>query len=215
MDSQITLNFKGDSFICIEGCENYKARRGIKPDLVIYDEFQDHSKEFDVEVMRPNLLAKRSALIVTGTPPKNEHVYYYEFKKEIKKAIERGDTSRLYMELPTSVNPAIDKEELERIRTQLIESDNEAIWRREYLGQDCFGGAEAIFPTWNPNIHWKPHDVIMPALEKDRHKLKWITVADPGTATCFAVLFGAYNPYTSQLFLLAWKLSVLEYRTND
>jgi hypothetical protein len=42
----------------------------------------------------------------------------------------------------------------------------------------------------------------MRQLKKDMHKLQWIVSADPGTHTCFAVLFAALNPYTRKLYIL-------------
>ncbi len=62
--TDLRLEFVNGSVITIEGCENYDALRGVKPNLVIYDEFQDHSKEFHLEVMQPNLLGKASGLII-------------------------------------------------------------------------------------------------------------------------------------------------------
>jgi hypothetical protein len=40
----------------------------------------------------------------------------------------------------------------------------------------------------------------MARIAKDRHKLIWLVTADPGTATTFAVLFSAINPYTQEVF---------------
>lgn len=201
LGSELRLIFKNGSFICIDGCENAKAHRGVKPDLVFYDEFQDHSREFDLEIMRPNLLAKNSSLIITGTPPRND-CYYVEFKKQLLADIASGDTTRLYLQFPTSINPSVDKAELQRTMDALYRADNGAIVKREYLGEDCFGGEGVVFPFWSKTKHVRSHSVIMSYLERDKKKLKWVCFSDPGSSTCFAVLFAAYNPYTSQIFLL-------------
>lgn len=196
------LNFHNGSFICIEGCENYEAHRGLKPHLVIYDEFQHHSKEFHLEVMEPNLLAKQSSLIIYGTPPKERSAYYVEFRDELLKEIKNEDHTRSYYEFPTSINPTNDPEELHKKRKRLIESDNEVIWLREYEGKLAFGGQDVVFPKWNPKVHVRKHDLVMSYLENDKHKLKWFTICDPGTSSVFAVMFVAYNPYTQQIFIL-------------
>lgn len=199
--SEYRLEFKNGAFICVEGAENYAALRGIKPDLVIYDEFQDHCKEFDVEVMRPNLLAKTAVLIALGTPPKRD-CYYFEFKKRLIKEQNRGDETRLYLEFPTEINPTIDKAELKKIREALIAQGDEAVWKREYLGEDCIGGAEMIFPLWSRATHMRPHTEVMARLFTQMNECRFATVFDPGTTSTFAALFLAYNPYTSTLFLL-------------
>lgn len=201
-DTEVRLTFKNGSFICVDGCENYTAHRGLKPNLVFYDEFQDHNKEFHLEVMAPNLLGKESSLIVFGTPPKRRSSYYVEFREQLIKQINDGDKTRAYYEFPTSINPRIDKSELEKTKKQLFTSGDEPIWYREYEGKMMFGGEDVVFPNWNPGVHTKAHDVVMSFLEKDRKKLKWYTICDPGTSTCFAVLFICYNPFTQQIFVL-------------
>lgn len=199
--SEYRLEFLNGSFICVEGAENYSALRGIKPTLVIYDEFQDHCKEFDVEVMRPNILAKKASLVILGTPPKVD-CYYYEFKRQLLKAIEKGDNSRLYLQFPSEVNPSMDKGELEKTRIALIEQGDEAIWKREYLGEDCIGGSEMVFILWRREDHLRPHRLIMERLSLQRNECRFATVFDPGTTSTFAALFLAFNPYTSTLYIL-------------
>jgi len=200
--TDIRLTFKNGSFICVDGCENYNAHRGLKPNLVFYDEFQNHNKEFHLEVMAPNLLGKDSGLIIFGTPPKKRSAYYVEFRDQLLKQIKEGDKTRAYYEFPTEVNPQIDKNELAKIKKTLFESNNEAIWYREYEGKSVFGGEDVVFPKWNPTEHVRAHSVVMSYVEKDRTKLKWYTICDPGTSTCFAVLFICYNPFTQQIFIL-------------
>ncbi len=199
--TELRMVFKNGSFICVDGCENASAHRGVKPTLVFYDEFQEHSKEFDLEIMRPNLLAKNSALIITGTPPKRE-CYYTQFKKQLLADIAAGDTSRLYLQFATSINPSIDAAELNKTVDSLIHSGNEAIAKREYFGEDCFGGEGVVFPFWARERLVRSHDTLMAALSKDKKKLRWVCFADPGNNTCFAVLFCVYNPYTAEFFVL-------------
>lgn len=201
LDSELRIRFKNNSFICIDGCENKDSHRGIKPTLVFYDEFQHHTEGFHVEVMQPNLLAKQSALIVTGTPPPRE-CYYTKFKEKVLEAMKTGDESRMYFEFPTSVNPSIDPVELKKTIDSLMQSGNGDIARREYLGEDCFGGAGVVFPYWDRKRLTLSHDDATNAISRDKTKLKWIAFADPGNNTCFAVLFCAYNPNTSQIFVL-------------
>ncbi len=201
-DTEVRLVFNNGSFICVDGCENYNAHRGLKPNLVFYDEFQNHNREFHLEVMAPNLLGKDSSLIIFGTPPKKRSAYYVEFRDQLLAQIKDGDRTRAYYEYPTSVNPQIDKDELAKIRKTLVSSGNEAIWYREYEGKAVFGGEDVVFPKWEPKNHVRSHQVVLSYVENDKKKLKWITVCDPGSSTCFAVLFVCYNPFTQQIFVL-------------
>ena len=90
---------------------------------------------------------------------------------------------------------------------ELIESGNEVIWMREYEGKRAFGGEDVVFPKWMPVSsgeagHIRKHAVLLSYLEHDRSKLKRYTICDPGTSTCFAVLFICYNKFTQQIFIL-------------
>ncbi len=200
-ESELRVIFKNGSVITIEGCENYESLRGIKPHLVIYDEFQHHSREFDMEVMQPNLMAKSASLVVMGTPPKRD-CYYVEFRQRLLDEVERGDETREYFEIPSEINPTLDKAELAKKKEALFRSGDETIWYREYEGRLIFGGEGAVFPHWDKKVHVRRHDVLTASLERDRHKLKWFTVCDPGSTSCFAVLFGVHNPYTGEMFFL-------------
>lgn len=200
--TEMRVEFYNGSLITVDGCENYEALRGAKPDLVIYDEFQHHSREFHLEVMQPNLQQKSSRLFAYGTPPKQRSAYYVEFREQLLAEIKEGDASRAYYEFPSSISPVNDLAELEKLRKALIKSGNEVIWEREYLGKLVFGGEGAIFPKWNPSVHMQAHDVVMSYLEGDRSKLRWYTVCDPGTTSCFGILFIVHNPYTQQIFII-------------
>lgn len=200
--TDLKVEFTNGSLITVDGCENYEALRGVKPDLVIYDEFQHHSKEFHLEVMQPNLISRSTALYIFGTPPKNRSAYYVEFREELLRAIEKGDKESSYYEFDARINPINDERELQKRKKALYDSGNEVIWMREYEGKLVFGGEDVVFPKWKPAEHVKQHRTVLSYLEGDRRKLKWFTICDPGTATCFAVLFVAYNPYTQQIFIL-------------
>lgn len=200
-ESELRLVFKNGSYIIIDGCENYDSLRGIKPDLVIYDEFQHHTKYFDEEVMQPNLASGSVSLIVMGTPPKRT-CYYVDFWKYHKDKILRGDTSRFYVELPSEANPKLDKVWLAAKKEELIEKKKYNVWLREYEGKLVFDTESAILPFFNPEEHSRPKDLIKERLLRDGRKIQYFAVFDPGTATVFAVLFCAYNPYTGQVYIL-------------
>ena len=47
-----------------------------------------------------------------------------------------------------------------------------------------------------------PFKDVYTEVKKNIKKLEWYCVADPGTTTCFAVLFAAINPYTKKVYIL-------------
>jgi hypothetical protein len=47
-----------------------------------------------------------------------------------------------------------------------------------------------------------PFEKLMQKIHRDRKKMEWYWWADPGSATCFAILFAAINPYTKDVYWL-------------
>lgn len=200
-ESELRTVFTNGSYIILDGCENYEALRGIKPDLVIYDEFQHHTQYFDEEVMQPNLSSGKVSLVVFGTPPKR-HCYYVDFRDNLQENIKLGDKDCFYMELLSESNPTLDKEWLKKKKAELIRKDKFNVWLREYEGKLVFDTESAIFPFFSKDKHVRPHAFLMNLIKRDRKKLNWYAFYDPGTTTVFGALFLAVNPYTSQIFIL-------------
>jgi hypothetical protein len=200
-ESELRVVFKNGSYIILDGCENYEALRGIKPDLVIYDEFQHHTQYFDEEVMQPNLSSGKVSLVVFGTPPKR-HCYYVEFRENLLNKIKAGNKYCAYFELESWNNPTLDREWLAEKKKELIARDRYNVWLREYEGRLVFDTESAIFPFFDEKKHVKAHSHLVNLIHRDRKKLRWYAFYDPGTTTVFAALYIAVNPYTSQIFIL-------------
>lgn len=200
-ESELRTVFTNGSYIILDGCENYEALRGIKPDLVFYDEFQHHSQYFDEEVMQPNLSSGKVSLLVFGTPPKID-CHYVHFRQNLLDNIQRGNNKYLYIELPSIKNPTLDVAWLAEKKADLIRRDKYNIWLREYEGKMVFDTESAIFPFFNEKKHVFEHKYLMKVIERDKKKLRWHDFYDPGTSTVFAGLFLAHNPYTGQIFVL-------------
>lgn len=200
--SELRLSFKNGSFIKILGADNPESLRGPKPHFVIFDEFKDVPGEA-YRTMSPNLKAKKAPCLIIGTPPDRE-CFYTEMMNWVEGEMANGNPRYHFMEQSSYSNTHMDPEELDEERRQLEKKGEHAVWRREYLAQYVPGGANAIFP---PNVYdvkriVKPDDFIRPLYERDKRKINWYTILDPGTTTCFAALFVGINPYTSQIFVL-------------
>lgn len=198
--SQLRVWFDTGSFIKIDGSDNYDDLRGYKPDLLIIDEFKDWQRE-SYQAMEPNLKAKNATVLIIGTPPDAE-CFYTQMRSFVMSKQKSGDKSYFYLALPTETNPHIDKELLAQTREDMIERGEEAIWEREYMARYVPGGASSIFPKFSVASHVKMPALCMEIARKDRKKLQWFCIFDPGTTTVFAVLFGCINPYTGQIVLL-------------
>ena len=201
-DSEFRTVFKNGSWIIVDGCDNIDALRGIKPHLCIYEEFQNHTKEFDLAVMRPNLAAKRSQLIAIGTPP-DKKCYYLEFREEILEMVGRQHPDYYYLELPTWTNPNIDRDWLKNERDRLFRKGEHALWEREYAGRYVPGGVNAVFPMYGTSRDHmlKSPSTLKHVLEREGRRLRWYCAIDPAQS-CFAALLFAINPHTSQVFVV-------------
>lgn len=118
----------------------------------------------------------------------------------------------IYFNFPSWANPHIDKQWLRDERDDLIEKGEWDVWEREYGARRVPGGSNAIFPRFQPpdkqkgilhTAHVRPHAELMAEISRDKRRLHWQAIADPGTTSVFAVLFRAINPYTRRVYRLA------------
>lgn len=196
--SELRIRFpEWRSFIKIDGSENFDSYRGTEYDLMILDEFKDIDPRF-YDAAYPNLLSKNGILIVIGTPPDREG-HYTRLMREVQ-----TDTDWVHFHGTSWENPYLPggHEWLKRERKKYFERGDERLWQIEYEAKFIPGGANAVFPVFNRDKHVRPHSDILAEIERDRHKLHWYTVSDPGSSTCFCVLFIAYNPYNSKIYVL-------------
>lgn len=183
-----------NSFIKVDGSDNFDSQRGMDMDLVILDEFKDQDIR-SYEAIYPNLAATNGCLMVIGTPPDVEN-HYIELRNEAQEDPDWG-----YFHGTSWDNPHVAKEWLERERAKYFARGDKAIWDREYEAKFIPGGARAVFPTYAKEVHTLPKEVLDEYIQKNFRSLQWYTISDPGTETCFAVLFIAYNPYTGSIYI--------------
>lgn len=180
------------SYLKLEGSENFEAHRGTRPGLVVYEEYKDHDPRFR-NIMRPNLSVYNAPEIFVGTPPDKE-CEFIEVAEEHK-----NSPKHFFHQAPTWENPLIDRQWLREEKARLYKRNEGDVWEREYAAKYIKGGASKIFPMLPEVV---PHEVILQRIERDKKKLLWIHWTDPGSASCFASLFCAVNPYTKEVFWL-------------
>lgn len=193
-DTEMRIRLINGSFIKLDGSDNVEAYRGVKPKgLSVFDEFKDFRPEF-YGAYDPNRAAHESPLVIIGTPPERE-CQFLEVAKEFQ-----NNPRKFFYTGPTSENPHISKAWLEEKKRELLAKGEEDVWQREYEALYVPGGISKVFPMF-ARSHVRPKEEISHALMRDRKKLEWFIVADPGAATVFAVLFAAINPYTRQVYI--------------
>lgn len=196
-ESQTRIRFTNGSFIKVDGSDNFNGHRGTKPDFIVYEEAAFMDSRFHV-VMDPNLMVKMAPMLVITTPPEIEN-WYTDLVEEVKAAPDCFFKEGAWYEnihLPKAAAEVVKRKEV--LSIQRGEYDK---FQREYLGKFVLGGSNAIFPMMHAG-RMRPHDEIIEEISRDRKKLQWFAIADPGYITCFAVLFGVFNPYTKQVYWL-------------
>jgi len=201
--SELRITLKNGSFIKLDGSDNEDSYRGPKPHFVCYDEFREFKPGFH-EAMDPNLAPHQAPLLIASTPPDQEG-YYTQFVEFVKKKMIEGHRNYFYLELPTSTNPNISKEWLLEKEKECEEKGEVALWLREYMAKFIPGGVNAVFPMFikNKNRIVKAASFIENLIARDKHKLNWYVVYDPGSYNSrFGAIFAAINPHTSQIYIV-------------
>lgn len=193
--TEMRIWFTNGSFIKIDGSDNFNSYRGIEPHGAAYDEFRDFRPEFH-KAMSPNFGVYNAPLLICGTPPEQLELEHYDALK--RESEERGS----YFNFPSWANPHFSRNWLEEERLKLIARGESDIWEREYGARRVFGGSLSIFPMFDRKRHVRPHQDLLAAAWRDKKKLHWQAVADPGNATVFCVNFRAINLYTREVYHL-------------
>lgn len=198
-ESHSTLKFKNGSRIQIVGSENWGAANGLTPDFVVYDEFKVFKRQWHTE-FNPNRVARGAPLVIIGTPPKPGDNNKDEYIAISEQAKERDDMSHVVKD--SYSNPYIPKKAIDDEIEILKKRGELDVVEREYFGRLVYGGANSIFPMFNPERHVFSHKELLQEISRDLRKLDWFCITDPGTTTCFAALFCAINPYSKQIYIL-------------
>lgn len=206
-ESEMRIKFKNGSFIKADGSDSFDKYRGPNPKGAVYDEFRDFRPEFH-PAFGPNLATFNAPLLINGTPPDTKLEHYDEMVRECK-----AEPDRAYFQFPSWANPFAPRDWLRKEKRLHIARGDEATWAREFEARQVFGGKRSIFPMYDapdpdsvppkPHTkHFRPHAEVMAEIYRDRRKLIWQNIADPGTSSCFAMLFRAVNPYTKKVYRL-------------
>jgi len=195
-DTELRITLKNGSFIKLDGSDNTESYRGVKiknGSLVVMDEFKDFKPEF-YEAIEPNFID--AYVLIAGTPPERDDCQFIEVADEFQKNPKKRHFNRSCFD-----NPHISRDFLYSKRDELYLKGDGEIWEREYLAKRVQGGKRSIFPMIS-SFETTNHRNLIREIARDKSSLEWYIIADPGSATCFAQMFVAINPYTKMIYIL-------------
>lgn len=203
MHSELRIKVNG-GFIKIDGSENFDAYRGTEYHCMILDEMKDQDPRF-YDAAYPNLRALDGTLICIGTPPDYPDNFYVQLLNDIA-----GDEDWVHIHGTAWENPWIGGRKdikaahkwLKAEQKKYLARNDKERWLREYEAELAFGGKSRILSNIRRIEHMKPHFHVEELIENHKGKLEYYVMLDPGTTTCFAGLFAAIDPYSSQIFIL-------------
>lgn len=189
------INFKNGSFIKCDGSDNYEKARGYSATgLTVYDEAKDHNPKFH-DAFEPNLAITDSPLLVVGTPGDGSDPLTR--LAETAKILPTG----AYYNFPSHMNPHISHDFLKRKEEEYKARGEYEVFQIEYLAMRIKLGTKFIFPMLKKSVVHK-YDTIIQFLKDNRRDYDFFVSFDPGSAKCFAVLFGAIHRYEKNIILI-------------
>jgi hypothetical protein len=170
----------GYSYIYISGWENRENFRGLKADLIVFDEL-DTMRDFFIgwqEIFRPALTDTGGKSVFIGTP-KKENPNLRRLEK-----IAETDSDYATFHFSTYDNPHVPREELEKARKEVDTNT----FRQEYMAE--YVDNEGALFRYNSLI-----DVFTNTIDKDGSKYMIIDVADDGTDKTVFSLWDGLEEY--------------------
>lgn len=202
-NNDMMVRFRNGSFIQVVGSDNFGVANGLTPDIAVYDEFKLFHPRWHID-FAPNLVAKAAQLLIIGTLPTPGDKNYDQYFEVLESA--KTDPSAAIARKTTFDNPINhlprQKKAIEDEIQRLRDRGEEDVVQREYYSNIIAGGKRAIFPMFNPDKHVHKHEKLIQEIQRDRKRLEWYWVADPGSTTVFAMLFCCVNRYTGDVYIL-------------
>jgi hypothetical protein len=222
-NSEMRMRFKNESFVRVDGSENYANADGMNPHFIIYDEFKHHDRRFH-EAMEPNLVTNRAQILIMGTPPYGDNNFYSEVARRFQKS-----KSKVYYQLPSYYNTYLypkgkDDDLWLKLEAEYSDRGDKSLFDREYRALSIKGGGNSIFPMFRSpmfnqdgiadgeTVHVKRHSKVLDLIFQYKKDWSFYVTYDAGTSSCFAVLFSCINLYTREVVILD---EIYEKNKND
>lgn len=141
-DQDLMITLKNGSRLHLMGSDDPDALRGPSPTSATFEEAAFQKRGVWHEIMRPNLMPKKSPVLFIGTP--KGYNWFYDLEQTAK-----GDPDWAIFHYTVYDNPHIDRKEIEDARRSC---DSEASWRQEYLAQ-YESSQGRVFAVFNESRH--------------------------------------------------------------
>lgn len=194
-DDEMRIIFRNGAFIKLDGADNFEAYRGVNPHGAVYEEFKDHRPEFH-RAFGPNLATHSAPLVIIGTPEIGDDTPYNRMADECKS---RPDAA--YFNMPTWINPFISKVWLKSEYDSLQRRGEPEVWELEYACNRIKTSRLHVFGMLSEK-HVVGFNTLMGVVGKRHKSTRWVCVADPASASCFAVLFIAWDKFTKKIMVM-------------
>jgi hypothetical protein len=193
-NTEMRIRFKNGSFVNVDGSDNEDSLRGLRMDFLVLDEFKDISPSL-FDTVSPSLLDYDAPCMIVGTPPEVEG-HYTSLANEAM-----HDPFWRYFKMPTLANPHIKPEVVEREKARLEARGDADVYVREYLAEFVPGGKRAVFPFVTAD-RLRPYAEMWGQIYKNFPQWNFCAALDPGTASVFAGLIAAVNPYKGLVYVM-------------
>ena len=190
------------SFIKVDGSDNIDSQLGLKPDLIIADEFRTFKEEW-LEFMTPNLAAKDGSLVTISTPPLGPN-RAYEHARECEIKMKEGNPRYFYLNLPSETNDAVPhlQKWLKEEKARLYALGRENEWLREYMAQYISSNENAIIPQLSRKTKTLSNDHQIKAKIPNRHSFEAYICINPGNSTVAGALLVLIDRTSGKVIVL-------------
>lgn len=129
-DQDLMITLKNGSRLHLMGSDDPDALRGPSPTSATFEEAAFQKREVWHEIMRPNLMPKKSPVLFIGTP--KGYNWFYDLEQEALRSIAAGENQWGVFHYSVFDNPHIDLKEIEDARKSC---DSETVWNQEYMAE--------------------------------------------------------------------------------
>lgn len=191
-ETDMTVEFVNGRRFQVDGSNNYKKHEGVRPSLLLGDEFKRFRPEFLVS-MEPNLSVYDAACVLAGSPP--DGPCQYTERAEFVRKIQSETGEGFFTQQPSWMNDKTPGliDWLVKARKQYEARGEMGIWNREYGAVYSQSGSRMIFPHFNRERVQRSEEFLKEQVSKNPKEWDWYCVADPATGDPFAVLFMAIH----------------------
>lgn len=200
-ESEMIIEFKNGRLLQIDGSNNYKKHEGIRPSMLLCDEFKRFKAEF-WDAMEPNLSVYNAPVIFAGSPPEApcQYVDMAEFVKRIEKETGEG----FFTQQPSWMNDKTPGliEWLSNRKKFYIDRGQVRVWDREYGAIYSEGGSRRLLPEFRKDRVQRSEEFLKAHVVKTASEWDWICSADPATGDPFAVVFMAIHRTTKRVAIV-------------